>query len=214
MGRRVPPRRGYQRGKVTIGFILVAILAGFAGFGGGYWFGLQQGIQGEDGPARHELAATIERQAKRIAALEAEKEKALADAEVEIGELTFYHDLPSQSVDPTPAPVADKAEAVAAAPAAATVRARQPTVEAMPAASGDYLLQVASFRNPDDAAKLQDRLAAAGLRAYSKAVDLPQRGRWYRIYLGPYGQREQAERVRAEVLEKFRLDAMIVRASS
>lgn len=74
-----------------------------------------------------------------------------------------------------------------------------------------YLVQVASFKRPEDAEAMKSRLANYGLEAHTKAVDLPQRGRWHRVYLGPYAKRDMAEQAKGKVHDHLKLSALLVR---
>lgn len=56
----------------------------------------------------------------------------------------------------------------------------KPPVDATP-----YLVQVGSFQNEEDAEKLKARLALSGFEASIVSVNLPEKGLWYRVRLGP-----------------------------
>jgi hypothetical protein len=82
---------------------------------------------------------------------------------------------------------------------------------AKPALSRSYLVQVASFKHPEDALAMKSRLASHGMEAHTKVVDLPRRGRWHRVYLGPYAKRDMAEQVKTEVQAQLQLSAWVKR---
>ena len=105
----------------------------------------------------------------------------------------------SQVITPTPAPVApaapaqqqyefyrvlpDKSESAAApkpAPAAPKPQPK-PAGDATP-----YLVQAGSFQHAEDAEKLKARLALAGFEASIQSVNIPDKGLWHRVRLGPY----------------------------
>jgi cell division protein FtsN len=71
-----------------------------------------------------------------------------------------------------------------------------------PAKDGAFLLQVASFRKPDSAEALKAELALQGLQAQVVDSDLGDKGTWYRVRLGPYAERADAETVRDRLEEK------------
>jgi len=106
-----------------------------------------------------------------------------------------------------PAPAAS-AHRVEAAESTASATATPP---ARPASNRSYLVQVASFRHPEDAQEMKSRLATHGMHAYTESVDLPQRGRWHRVYLGPYARRDRAEQVKSELQAQLRLSAWVKR---
>ncbi|MFA5371922.1 MAG: SPOR domain-containing protein [Sideroxydans sp.] len=74
----------------------------------------------------------------------------------------------------------------------APTRRSSPTVKqsvkpaAIPADTAPYIVQAGSFQNPADAEKLKARLALAGFEATVQSVDLPGKGIWHRVRLGPY----------------------------
>jgi len=54
-----------------------------------------------------------------------------------------------------------------------------------------YFVQAGSFQNADDAEKLKAKLALSGMEASLQKADVPGKGVWYRVRLGPYkGQAE------------------------
>jgi cell division septation protein DedD len=57
----------------------------------------------------------------------------------------------------------------------------KPPVDATP-----YLVQAGSFQNVDDAEKLKARLALGGFEASIVSVNIPEKGLWHRVRLGPY----------------------------
>jgi cell division protein FtsN len=73
-----------------------------------------------------------------------------------------------------------------------------------------YFVQAGAFQNPADADNLKARLALIGLMASVEPTNLPDRGTWYRVRLGPYNQLEELNRVRATLAQNG-LDASLVR---
>lgn len=79
------------------------------------------------------------------------------------------------------------------------------------AASKDmYFLQAGAFQNPADADNLKARLALAGLEASVEPTNLPDKGVWYRVRLGPYTAVDEIKRVRAQLVENG-ADASLVK---
>jgi len=58
---------------------------------------------------------------------------------------------------------------------------------------GRYTLQVGSFPSLDDARASVEALETVGLRPFLRGVEIPKKGRWFRIYLGGYANREEAQ---------------------
>jgi cell division protein FtsN len=73
-----------------------------------------------------------------------------------------------------------------------------------------YFVQAGSFQNPADADNLKARLALAGLVASVEPANLPDKGIWYRVRLGPFTQLDEINRVRATLAQNG-VDASLVR---
>jgi cell division septation protein DedD len=76
-----------------------------------------------------------------------------------------------------------------------------------PTGSG-YALQVASCESSDYAQYLLDRYIGRGYLAYVTPFNFNGQT-YYRVRLGPYETREEATRIKAEVLDKYSVDAWI-----
>lgn len=57
----------------------------------------------------------------------------------------------------------------------------------------DYYLQAASFRDQGDAEKLRARLALKGFKSITQARPVKDNGLFYRVRLGPYGDKRKAK---------------------
>ncbi len=73
-----------------------------------------------------------------------------------------------------------------------------------------YFIQAGSFPNPADADNLKAKLALIGLQASVEPANLPDRGTWYRVRLGPYSRLDEIDRVR-QTLAQNGVDATMVR---
>jgi cell division protein FtsN len=73
-----------------------------------------------------------------------------------------------------------------------------------------YFVQAGAFQNPADADNLKARLALMGLQASVEPANLPDRGTWYRVRLGPYTQLDEINRVR-QTLAQNAIDASLVK---
>jgi cell division septation protein DedD len=60
--------------------------------------------------------------------------------------------------------------------------------------SGDFLVQVASVKDRHGAVELRDRMAARGYAAFVEQTDLGEKGVWHRVYAGPFGSKEDADK--------------------
>lgn len=74
---------------------------------------------------------------------------------------------------------------------------QQPAQVESPVSSENYFLQAGSFRNEDDAEDLKARLALLGMMASIQPVDLAEKGRWYRVRMGPFNTMSRVNTVRA-----------------
>ena len=78
------------------------------------------------------------------------------------------------------------------------------------ASAGNYLLQVGAFQNPADADNLKARLALIGMEAGVEPIDLPDKGTWYRVRIGPYSKLDDINHVR-ESLAQNGIEATLVK---
>ncbi|PLX98608.1 MAG: hypothetical protein C0624_14320 [Desulfuromonas sp.] len=144
--------------------------------------------------------------------------------------LTFYETLPKgeetplgsginpppadEAASPSPdeAPPADNPKASAAKPAATS---RENTKQGSPkppsVTSGEYVVQVASFKSEPDAKSLQNRLLGKGHRAFLQRVDLGEKGMWTRVYVGFYGSKASAQRVADRIAGEDKFSPMVRR---
>lgn len=73
-----------------------------------------------------------------------------------------------------------------------------------------YYVQAGSFQNPADADNQKARLAILGFESSIEALNLPDKGIWYRVRLGPFQQLEELNRVR-QTLAQNSIDASLVK---
>lgn len=70
-----------------------------------------------------------------------------------------------------------------------------------PQARTSFYLQIASFRAEADAEALKARIVLSGVAAVVVAMDLPDKGTYYRVRLGPFASQEEAEQAKAQLVE-------------
>jgi cell division septation protein DedD len=63
-----------------------------------------------------------------------------------------------------------------------------------------YSVQVSSSSNRTDSERLQQKYVELGYRAYVMPADLGERGVWYRVLVGNFATREEAEQLKQEIL--------------
>lgn len=75
-----------------------------------------------------------------------------------------------------------------------------------------FRVQVASFKKFEQAQELETRLKKGGYVAFIRAIEIPDKGTWYRVFLGEYTSREQAEREAALAGKKLRIRPVVKKA--
>ena len=73
-----------------------------------------------------------------------------------------------------------------------------------------YFIQTGSFQNPAEADNQKARLAILGFESSVEPANLPDKGTWYRVRLGPYTKVEEINRVR-QALAQNGIDASLVK---
>lgn len=84
-----------------------------------------------------------------------------------------------------------------------------PAQPAARAVDAGFAVQVGAFRAEADANALRDRLRGGGFVAFSERIQA-ESGVLWRVRVGPEPDRAAAERLRARVNERFRLNGMVV----
>lgn len=73
-----------------------------------------------------------------------------------------------------------------------------PSSTAPAAASKEkFFVQAGAFQSKDDAEKLKAKLAFSGMEASIQTADIPGKGVWHRVRLGPYGESEAGKTIAA-----------------
>lgn len=73
-----------------------------------------------------------------------------------------------------------------------------------------YFIQAGSFQNPADADNQKARLAILGFESSVEPANLPDKGTWYRVRMGPYSKVEEINRVRQSLAQNG-IDASLVK---
>lgn len=143
--------------------------------------------------------------------------------------LTFYDTLPrgelplgsginlppapaaSENAEPQPAKVEPQPtpQPVTATPAPQPVS--KPAAAELPVAmaGGNYVVQIASFKDYASAGKLRERLAAKGYSLFVEKADLGSKGIWHRLYAGPYTDKSSAETVAVALKNREKLSPLV-----
>lgn len=137
--------------------------------------------------------------------------------------LTFYDTLPKGEQPPLGSGInlPPKKESHKIEPKKEPAATSEPlrTVEAVPAVKevsrpeaapqGAYMVQAASFRGPDDAVKLKERLSGKAYAAFIEQADLKEKGIWHRVYIGPFATAEAAGRVVEKLQAEEKIAALV-----
>jgi cell division protein FtsN len=89
-------------------------------------------------------------------------------------------------------------------------RARAASRGQQDSAKDVYFIQAGSFQNPAEADNQKARLAILGFESSVEPANLPDKGTWYRVRMGPYTKVEEINRVRA-MLAQNGIDASLVK---
>jgi cell division protein FtsN len=73
-----------------------------------------------------------------------------------------------------------------------------------------YFIQAGSFQNPAEADNQKARLAILGFESSVEPANLPDKGTWYRVRMGPYGKVEEINKVR-QALAQNGIDASLIK---
>ena len=73
-----------------------------------------------------------------------------------------------------------------------------------------YFIQAGSFQNPADADNQKARLAILGFESSVEPANLPDKGTWYRVRMGPYNKLDEINKIR-QALATSGIDASLVK---
>ncbi|PLY01103.1 MAG: hypothetical protein C0623_06050 [Desulfuromonas sp.] len=205
---------------VFIAFILTIAIVFFAS---GYMVGRNS--------AQEETVDLTASEAKKVPA----KKKIEKEApEKKADELTFYESLPKGEQPPLGSGINLPVEKPTAKAATATneevkkpipEKVFQPTktesveTKAAPVQTASrpkadpetvaYILQVASFPQPDEAGKLLGKLTQGGYDVYVQQADLGSKGVWYRVFVGPVTGESKVSYLKAKIEKEFKVKPIV-----
>ena len=81
---------------------------------------------------------------------------------------------------------------------------------AEPGMDSGYTIQVASFKSQEDADRFVEDLRRRDHRAFRQAANVPGRGLWHRVRIGPFTNKYQAELYKDKLEEKERVTALVI----
>jgi DedD protein len=120
--------------------------------------------------------------------------------------------LPAQTVlEATPIVTRPRDALTRAASDAAKIDVPASTTGAAPAGhEGGYQLQVSSFPTQAEAQSFADQLRARGHKAYFVQANVPGRGTWYRVRIGPFSTQRSAADYRTDFEDREHVVPFIV----
>jgi len=84
----------------------------------------------------------------------------------------------------------------------------QPVIATAPA-NARYSIQVGSYPNPDEAHEVVNNWKEKGYEAYLLSADIPDKGRWYRVRLGAFDTKEEAQKYLTQFQTKEGVEAFV-----
>lgn len=173
---------GSQKSKV-IAALIVGMVLGIAGAGFVAWYVVEKNPASFSNATQREnpkpLPPELPPSAIPVSAPVA------ASAVSEVQHYEFYKVLPDKVEGGT----AHKQPAIKTQPSV-TSTVKQP---AKVTDSTTYYVQASAFQNSDDAEKLKAKLAISGMEASIQKAEVAGKGTWYRVRLGPFKGRDEAE---------------------
>lgn len=142
---------------------------------------------------------------------------------IPLEDLEFYEKLAQkkkarlQESTPEKITVKDKPAAEvqpeAVAPQAKSKSAPQQTAEVPKEekpSKGNFTVQLASFKDQNSAKKFAARFKDLQPKPTVRTVDLPGKGRWYRVQVGQLSSREEASALADRLANKYQLKAFVI----
>lgn len=72
--------------------------------------------------------------------------------------------------------------------------------EASQTVTENYFLQVGAFQNEEDADNQKAKLALLGLEAIVQTAEIPEKGIWHRVRVGPFANLDQINKARGDLV--------------
>lgn len=89
----------------------------------------------------------------------------------------------------------------------------RPSVAAsQPAARAGAFLQVGAFQKEEDADNLKAKLALLGIEARIQTTEIPEKGLWHRVRVGPFSAMPELDRMR-DTLKQNGIDSAVVKGN-
>ena len=207
----------------TILIAILAVMFAIACFAVGFFMGEKHGLESNKGQKYEALMKKLEKQQQKIEAFKKEAAKAQKPeaATSQLAELTFYTELPNQSITPEPLnaspketskpsqadPIIDEQQT----DLALTEKRLNAIIEQeMRTPTQQYRIQIASFKQVKDAKNFIQLLQKDDVAAEIQQVNLANIGIRYRVLTLPFDQRENALQTKEQIKNKFHVTGILV----
>lgn len=123
--------------------------------------------------------------------------------------------IPSQTPANVPQPTLPQQTTSAATPApvqhAAPIAEAKPATPVAASTRGSYLVQVAAFNKREEAENLKATLTLKGFDVSITTITTQQRTNWYRVMIGPFHSREEAQQAQSSLAHTEHIKGLIRR---
>ncbi|MDQ7005079.1 MAG: SPOR domain-containing protein [Ghiorsea sp.] len=195
----------------------------------GFYMGEQQGLEGSKSNKHDELVSKLQNQQRELNTLkeDAEKWQQQEANTSQVGELTFYNELPKQSI--TPEPLGDQPQAVQGSvfldkleadlekskddkhAKLAMERNLEDVIKAqMKKTSRSFRIQVASFTRRKDAEKFLPTLQSLGISAEVQYIEIPNKGVYFRVYTRSFMKEKDAIHAQQLIKQKLKIVGLLI----
>lgn len=117
--------------------------------------------------------------------------------------------IAAQTVPTKPIPAPD-VQVTETKPADVMPPAKQPPVAAAATSEGQFAVQLGSHDDAGQANEQAEKLRAAGFEPRVVSVDIPKRGRWYRVQSGSFSNRAEANRYGSQIVTKGAAENFVI----
>lgn len=203
---------------------ILAVMFAIVCFTVGFFMGEKHGLESNKGNQYEALMKKLEKQQQKIEVFkkEAAKTKQSEAATLQLGELTFYTELPNQSITPEPLTAKEPTSKSKHTKAHVIIDEQQTDLaltekrlnaiieQEMRTPTQQYRIQIASFKEDSDARKFVQQLQKEDVAAEVQQVSLANLGVRYRVLTTPFKQREHALRAKEHIKNKFHVTGILV----
>ena len=134
-----------------------------------------------------------------------------ADKPVDAAKVPEISGMPAGNAPPAEKPKFDFYKILPGSEEPVSEKDLKAAAKGKPESSKDvYFLQAGSFQNPADADNRKAQLAILGLEAAVEPINLPDKGTWYRVRLGPYTRIDEINKMRSTMAANG-IDVSLVR---